>query len=82
MRAKTFRGSRCTKRKQKKCEEIARTYDKIQTKYAEILDRDENIKSIRVNVVFDVIHTRRKKSKKPADKGNPTCKTPIIDWYY
>ena len=53
MRAKTFRGSRCTKRKLIKCEEIARTYDKIQTKYADILDRDENIKSIRVNVVLE-----------------------------
>ena len=53
MRAKTFRGSRCTKRKLKKCEEIAKTYDKIQTKYADILDRDENIKSIRVNVVLE-----------------------------
>ena len=44
---------RCTKRKLKKCEEIAKTYDKIQTKYADILDRDENIKSIRVNVVLE-----------------------------
>lgn len=49
MRAKTFRGSRCTKRKLKKCEEIAKTYNKIQTKYADILDRDEIIKSIRVS---------------------------------
>lgn len=53
MRAKTFRGSRCTKKKLKKCEEVARTYDKIQTKFADILDRDESIKSIRVNVVLE-----------------------------
>ena len=26
---------RCTKKKLKKCEEVARTYDKIQTAYAE-----------------------------------------------
>ena len=53
MRAKTFRGSRCTKKKLKKCEEVARTYDKIQTRYADILDNDESIKSIRVNVVLE-----------------------------
>ena len=44
---------RCTKKKLKKCEEVARTYDKIQTRYADILDKDESIKSIRVNVVLD-----------------------------
>lgn len=53
MRPRNFKGGRCTKRKLKKCEEIAKTYDKIQTKYADILDRDENIKSIRVNVVLE-----------------------------
>ena len=37
---------RCTKKKIKKCEEVIRTYDKIQTAYAEILDKDEAIKSI------------------------------------
>ena len=29
---------RCTKKKLKKCEEVARTYDKIQTAYADVLD--------------------------------------------
>ena len=29
-----------------------------------------------------MLFTQGKKSKKPADKDNPTCKTPIIDWYY
>ena len=53
MRPRNFKGGRCTKRKLIKCEEIARTYDKIQTKYADILDRDENIKSIRVNIVLE-----------------------------
>lgn len=53
MRAKTFRGSRCTKKKLKKCEEVIRTYDKIQTRYADILDKNESIKSIRVNVVLE-----------------------------
>ena len=31
---------RCTKKKLKKCEEVARTYDKIQTAYADVLDKD------------------------------------------
>ena len=53
MRPRNFKGGRCTKRKLKKCEEIARTYDKIQTRYADILDMDESIKSIKVNVVLE-----------------------------
>ena len=53
MRPKNFKGSRCTKKKLKKCEEIARTYDKIQTAYAEILDRDKNIANIRCNVPLE-----------------------------
>ena len=38
---------RCTKKKLKKCQEVARTYDKIQTAYAEVLDRDKNIEVIK-----------------------------------
>jgi len=53
MRQKNFKGGRCTKRKLKKCEEIAKTYDKIQTAYADVLDRDPNVKSIRCNVPLD-----------------------------
>ncbi len=53
MRQKNFKGGRCTKRKLKKCEEVAKTYDKIQTAYADVLDRDPNIKSIRCNVHLD-----------------------------
>ena len=44
---------RCTKKKIKKCEEAIRTYDKIQTAYAEILDKDESIKSIQCNVLLE-----------------------------
>ena len=44
---------RCTKKKLKKSDEVIRTYDKIQTAYAEILDRDENIKSIQCNVPLE-----------------------------
>ena len=53
MRSKNFKGSGCTKKKLKKCEDVVRTYDKIQAKYADILDRDENIKSIKCNVVLE-----------------------------
>ena len=44
---------RCTKKKLKKCEEVARTYDKIQTAYAEVLDRDKNIEKIKCNVLLE-----------------------------
>ena len=53
MRQKNFKGGRCTKRKLKKCEEIVKTYDKIQTAYADVLDKDPNVKSIRCNVPLD-----------------------------
>lgn len=53
MRQKNFKGGRCTKRKLKKCEGIVKTYDKIQTAYADVLDRDPNVKSIRCNVSID-----------------------------
>ncbi|MBQ7290420.1 MAG: hypothetical protein IJW76_01680 [Clostridia bacterium] len=33
MRAKNFKGGKCTKIKIKKCEEVIRTYDKIQTPF-------------------------------------------------
>ena len=53
MRQKNFKGGRCTKRKLKKSEEVAKTYDKIQTAYADILDRDPKVNSIRCNVPLD-----------------------------
>ena len=44
---------RCTKKKLKKCQEVARTYDKIQTAYAEFLDKDKNIEKIKCNVLLE-----------------------------
>ena len=44
---------RCTKKKLKKSDEVVRTYDKIQTAYAEILDANPNIQSIRCNVPLE-----------------------------
>ena len=53
MKAKDFRGSRCIKRKLKKCQGIAHIYDKIQNTYADILDKDKNIESISCNVLLE-----------------------------
>ena len=44
---------RCIKKKLKKCEEVAKTYDKIQTAYADVLDNDENVRRIKCNVVLE-----------------------------
>ena len=44
---------RCTKKKLKKSDEVIRSYDKIQTAYAEILDANPNIQSIRCNVPLE-----------------------------
>ena len=38
-----------------KCDEVARTYDSVQAAYAAILDLDDNIESIKCNVVLDDI---------------------------
>ena len=53
MRPKNFKGGRCIKTKLKKCEEVARTYDKIQTAYADVLDKDKNIEVIKCNVLLE-----------------------------
>ena len=52
MRPRNLKG-RCTKRKIKKSEAIVRTYDKIQTALADVLDKDTQIKSIRCNVPLE-----------------------------
>lgn len=53
MRPKNFKGGRCIKTKLKKCEEVARTYDKIQTAYADVLDKDKNVEVIKCNVLLE-----------------------------
>lgn len=52
MRKKNFKG-RCEKISLKKCQEVCRTYDPIQQRYAEILDETSDIKEIRCNVLLD-----------------------------
>ena len=55
MRSKNFKGSKCVKMKLNKSEEVVRTFDNIQTAYAQILDKNENIQKIQCNVVLDEI---------------------------
>ena len=55
MRSKNFKGSKCVKMKLSKIDEIVRTFDNIQTAYAQILDKDENIQKIQCNVPLEGI---------------------------
>ena len=52
MRKKNFKG-RCEKRMIGKCSDVCRTYDAIQYAYADLLQRDEEVKEIRCNVLLD-----------------------------
>ena len=55
MRAKNFKGSKCVKMKLSKSDEVVKTFDNIQTAYAQILDKDENIQKIQCNVPLEGI---------------------------
>lgn len=55
MRSKNFKGSKCVKMKLQKSEEVVRTFDNIQTTYAQILDKNENIQKIQCNVPLEGI---------------------------
>ena len=55
MRSKNFKGSKCVKMKLSKSNEVVKTFDNIQTAYAQILDKDETIKKIQCNVVLEGI---------------------------
>lgn len=52
MRKKGYKG-RCEKRILSKCNDVCRTYDAIQSAYADILQADESIVEIRCNVLLD-----------------------------
>lgn len=54
MRKKSYKG-RCEKRTLSKCTDVCRTYDPIQSAYADILEADEEIKEIRCNVVLEAL---------------------------
>lgn len=51
VRKKNYKG-RCEKRTLSKCTDVCRTYDPIQYAYADILDKDLEVKEIRCNVVL------------------------------
>ncbi len=52
MRKKGYKG-RCEKKDLSKSQEVCRTYDAIQSNYADILQNDNNIQEIRCNVLLD-----------------------------
>ena len=52
MRKKNFKG-RCEKRVIPKCNDVCRTYDPIQSAYADMLAADDAIQEIRCNVPLD-----------------------------
>ena len=52
MRKKNYKG-RCVKRDVNKCSDICRTYDPIQSAYADILANDDEISEFSCNVPMD-----------------------------
>lgn len=52
MRKKNYKG-RCEKRKLEKCQDVCKTYDDIQYAYADILQKNKNIKNFKCNVLID-----------------------------
>ena len=52
MRKKGYKG-RCEKKDLSKSQEVCRTYDAIQSTYADILQNDNSIQEIRCNVLLD-----------------------------
>lgn len=51
MRKKNYKG-RCEKRKLEKSQEVCRLYNTIQSKYADMLQKNVDIKEIRCNVLL------------------------------
>jgi len=52
MRKKNYKG-RCEKRVLSKCKEVCRTYDDIQSAYAELLQKSDSITEMRCNVLLN-----------------------------
>lgn len=52
MRKKNYKG-RCEKRTLGKCRGICKTYDAIQSRYADMLQSDEKVKAFQCNVPLD-----------------------------
>lgn len=55
MKKKNYRGSSCMKQYFSKCSDdgVARTYNKVETKFADMLQNDKKIKEFRCNVLLD-----------------------------
>lgn len=53
MRRKGYRGIGCVKRDLSKCDGTCRTYDKIQTSFADLLQSNERVESFQCNVLMD-----------------------------
>lgn len=51
MMKKNFKGS-CQKRKMQKCKDVVRTYNALQTAYAERLEKEEDIVEFQCNVMM------------------------------
>ena len=51
MRKRDFKG-RCEKKKLSKCKVVCKTYDPIQSAYADMLQADNSIKEIKCNVLL------------------------------
>lgn len=51
MKKVNYKG-RCEKRKVLKCEDICRTYNKIQSAYVDVLENDEDVISFECNVLL------------------------------
>ena len=52
MRAKNYKG-RCTKKRLRKCSDVAKLYDKLQIAFADELENDDTVRSFQVNVPLD-----------------------------
>lgn len=54
MKKKGYRGSRCEKRHLSKCADgVAKTYTDIESRFADLLQKDDAIKEFRCNVLLD-----------------------------
>ena len=54
MKKKSYKGSRCEKRSMSKCADgVARTYNAIESKYAEKLEADPDVREFRCQVLLD-----------------------------
>ena len=54
MKKKSYKGSRCEKRSMSKCADgVARTYNAIESKYAEKLEADPDVKEFQTQVSLD-----------------------------